>query len=137
MYSGRLVEIAPRDALFATPVHPYTRALLAAVPSVPPAEDGAAGPLRAPPMSSPPIRIESTASLLTSGSGCAFRDRCPYAVTVCGTTVPPLEEVAAGDLGGCHRSQGFTGLSLWCQECKLAPPPSTNCLAKIGDSPIF
>src|SRR5260370_37580205 len=116
MYSGRLVEIAPRDALFATPVHPYTRALLAAVPSVPPAEDGAAGPLRAPPMSSPPIRIESTASLLTSGSGCAFRDRCPYAVTVGGTTVPPLEEVAAGRVGAVPRRQEFTGVTASAQE---------------------
>jgi oligopeptide transport system ATP-binding protein len=112
MYSGRLVEIAPRDALFAAPVHPYTRALLAAVPSVPPAEDGAVGPLRAPPMPSPPIRIESTASPLISGSGCAYRDRCPYAVAVCGTTVPPLEEVAAGHWVACHRSQEFTVLPL-------------------------
>src|ERR1700688_4780906 len=48
MYSGRLVEIAPRDALFAAPVHSYIRALLAAVPAAP-ARDGAAPPLRASP----------------------------------------------------------------------------------------
>src|SRR5258708_22632578 len=53
MYSGRLVEIAPRDALFATPVHPYTRALLAAVAVVPPPR-GAALPARAPLICGPP-----------------------------------------------------------------------------------
>jgi oligopeptide transport system ATP-binding protein len=110
MYSGRLVEIAPRDALFAAAVHPYTRALLAAVPPVPPAEEGG-GRLRSPPPS-PPIRIESTASRATSESGCAFRERCPYAVAVCGTTVPPLEEVAPGHRVACHRSREFTAWPL-------------------------
>jgi oligopeptide transport system ATP-binding protein len=110
MYSGRLVEIAPRDALFAAAVHPYTRALLAAVPPVPPAQEGG-GRLRSPPPS-PPIRIESTASRATSESGCAFRERCPYAVAVCGTTVPPLEEVAPGHRVACHRSQEFTAWPL-------------------------
>jgi oligopeptide/dipeptide ABC transporter ATP-binding protein len=111
MYSGRLVEIAPREALFAAPIHPYTRALLAAVPSVPPTQDGA-GPLRSPRMPSPPIRIESTASLPTTESGCAFRGRCAYAVAVCGTTVPPLEEVAPGHRVACHRSREFTAWPL-------------------------
>jgi oligopeptide transport system ATP-binding protein len=115
MYSGRLVEIAPRDALFAAPIHPYTRALLAAVPLVPPTQDGA-GPLREPPptspLPSPPVRIELTASLRARESGCAFRDRCPYAVAVCGTTVPPLEEVAPGHRVACHRSREFTAWPL-------------------------
>jgi oligopeptide transport system ATP-binding protein len=112
MYSGRLVEIAPRDALFAEPLHPYTRALLAAVPTLPPAQEGAAGPLlRAPPISAPPARVES-ASPMTSESGCAFRDRCAYAAAVCGTTVPPLEEVAAGHWVACHRAREFTAWPL-------------------------
>jgi oligopeptide transport system ATP-binding protein len=111
MYSGRLVEIAPRDALFSAPVHPYTRALLAAVPSVP-GQDGATGPLRAPPVPSPPIRIEPTASLPTPDSGCAFRDRCAYALAVCATIAPPLEEVAPGHWVACHRSQEFTAWPL-------------------------
>jgi oligopeptide transport system ATP-binding protein len=106
MYSGRLVEIAPRDALFATPVHPYTRALLAAVPAA--AQNGAAKPPRAqpgtPPMASPPVRIEPTEAPLNPDSGCAFRDRCAYAVAVCGTTVPPLEEVAGGHWVACHEA---------------------------------
>jgi oligopeptide transport system ATP-binding protein len=103
MYSGRLVEIAPRDALFKMPVHPYTRALLAAVPATP-AQHGASKSTHAPPMTDPPARIEPTASLRAPDSGCAFRDRCAYAVAVCGTTVPPLEEVAAGHWVACHEA---------------------------------
>jgi oligopeptide transport system ATP-binding protein len=100
MYSGRLVEIAPRDALFATPVHPYTRALLAAVPSPAPVRDAAAMPLFV-----EPSRIEPSASALTLDSGCAYRDRCAYALAVCTTTVPSLDDVAAGHSVACHRSR--------------------------------
>jgi oligopeptide transport system ATP-binding protein len=116
MYSGRLVEIAPRDALFEMPVHPYTRALLAAVPAGP-ARHGAAEPFRAPLMLSPPIadpslRAEPAASPPAVDFGCAFRDRCAYAVGICGTAVPPLEEVAAGHRVACHRSREFTAWPL-------------------------
>jgi oligopeptide transport system ATP-binding protein len=85
MYSGRLVEIATRDALFAAPMHPYTRTLLAPVSSpISPAEPVAAAPTIA---------------------GCAFRDRCAYAVAVCSTTVPPLEEALPGHWTACHRAR--------------------------------
>jgi oligopeptide transport system ATP-binding protein len=120
MYSGRLVEIAPRDALFATPVHPYTRALLAAVPVAPPPH-GAAEPYRAPSIAEPrvdgppiadaPLRAESAALPPAADFGCAFRDRCAYAVGICGTTVR-LEEVAEGHWVACHRSREFTASPL-------------------------
>jgi oligopeptide transport system ATP-binding protein len=110
MYSGRLVEIAPRDALFAAPVHPYTRALLAAVAVMPP-QRGAAGPAPAPLIGGPPIageprRAEPAVSPPAGDFGCAIRDRCAYAVGICGTTVR-LEEVAAGHWVACHRSREF------------------------------
>ena len=103
--------MASRDALFAAAdasVHP---ALLAAVPAIPPAR-GAAGPARAPLTGGPPIagaprRAEPAASPAVADFGCAFRDRCAYAVGICGMTVPPLEEVAAGHWVACHRSQEF------------------------------
>ena len=111
MYSGRLVEISPRDTLFASPVHPYTRALLAAVPA-PPSEHGAAEPSRTPFGTDPPLRTEPTPPRAATPSaadvGCAFRDRCAYALAICGTTVPPLEEVAAGHRVACHRSRELT-----------------------------
>jgi oligopeptide transport system ATP-binding protein len=116
MYSGRLVEIAPRDALFATPVHPYTRALLAAVPPVPPPPPGAAEPfgrplVAGPPIADAPLRIEPAASPPGADVGCAFRDRCAHAVGICGTAVR-LEEVAAGHWVACHRSKEFTASPL-------------------------
>jgi oligopeptide/dipeptide ABC transporter ATP-binding protein len=100
MYSGRLVEIAPRDALFAAPIHPYTRTLLAAVPAPVPA------PAPAPPASLPPAppALLPPASAPMIG-GCAFRDYCASAVTVCSTTVPPLEETVPGHWTACHRAQ--------------------------------
>ena len=94
MYSGRLVEIAAPDALFASSVHPYTKALLAAVPASVPAAGHAAAPA---------ALVERFAAA-PPASGCAFRDRCPYAVAVCETTVPPLAEVVAGHWVACHRS---------------------------------
>src|SRR3984957_4446572 len=78
MYLGKLVEIAARDALFAAPIHPYTRALLAAVPAIPMKFAAQA----------PPIPLEARWSPL-AGAGCAFRDRCAYALPVCAVTTPP------------------------------------------------
>jgi oligopeptide/dipeptide ABC transporter ATP-binding protein len=95
MYLGRLVEIAPRDALFAAPVHPYTRALLAAVPSLTPARRTE---------QAPPTPIEAASSPPAS-VGCAFRERCAYAIALCATTAPPLEEVTAQHWAACHRSR--------------------------------
>jgi oligopeptide transport system ATP-binding protein len=96
MYAGRLVEVAPRDALFAAPLHPYTRALLAAVPSIAQA-GGAAPPAKA-----------MTGPLPALPLGCAYRDRCAHAVAVCATRAPPLEEIAPGHRVACHRARDFT-----------------------------
>jgi oligopeptide transport system ATP-binding protein len=100
MYLGRLVEIAPREALFGRPLHPYSRALLAAVPA---AARGvaafAAAPGDAPsgvPVADPPLPEQAP-------SGCAFRDRCPHAVPVCATMEPLLESAAPGHWVACHR----------------------------------
>jgi oligopeptide transport system ATP-binding protein len=101
MYSGRLVEIAGRDALFAAPIHPYTRALLAAVPSPTPV------PSRSPVQST----VQATSVVIEASSsppaaiGCAFRDRCGYALPVCATTVPPLDEVTPRRWAACHRAR--------------------------------
>ena len=100
MYSGTLVEIATRDALFATAGHPYTRALLAAVPALPPVERGPAQPAPLP----LPEAAKSPAAAPPVG-GCAFRDRCGYGLAVCISTVPVLAEVAAGHFIACHRSR--------------------------------
>jgi len=98
MYLGRLVEIAPRDVLFAAPVHPYTRALLAAVPSLTPAPRTE---------QAPPIPIEA-ASSPPAAAGCVFRERCPHAIPLCATTAPPLEEITGQHWAACHRSRSLS-----------------------------
>jgi oligopeptide/dipeptide ABC transporter ATP-binding protein len=93
MYVGRIVETAPTAALYATPRHPYTEALLAAVPKADPAQrDQTSAPRGeiADPANPPP--------------GCAFHPRCPYAVERCRTELPILTEIAPAHWSACHRS---------------------------------
>jgi oligopeptide/dipeptide ABC transporter ATP-binding protein len=94
MYLGRLVEIAAGDTLFAAPVHPYTKALLLAVPRIP--------PLAGSPAPAPLAEVSLTPSALAHG--CAFRDRCPFALPLCASVEPPLLEIAPGHWVACHRS---------------------------------
>jgi oligopeptide transport system ATP-binding protein len=96
MYLGKLVEIASCEVLFAAPVHPYTRALLSAVPRIPPVADVAAA--------APAPLAEASLAAAALAHGCAFRDRCPYALPLCASSVPPLSEIAAGHWVACHRS---------------------------------
>jgi len=92
IYLGELIEVAPSERLFATPVHPYTRALLSAVPRIPPVAA----------VSTPLAERSMSADSLSQG--CAFRDRCPYVLPLCASSVPPLAEIASGHLVACHRS---------------------------------
>ena len=92
LYLGRIMEIASSADLYARPRHPYTRALLSAIPS--PDPDAKAdrqileGDIPSP--ANPP-------------SGCVFRTRCPVALPACAAAVPPLREVAPGHFKACIR----------------------------------
>lgn len=95
LYLGRVMEYGRRDLLFATPRHPYTRALLDAVPIPDPAI----------------TRARRTRSLggevpspLDPPSGCVFRTRCPLATELCAREVPQLREVG-GVLVACHHAR--------------------------------
>src|SRR3954453_10220615 len=79
MYLGRVVEIGSVDAIYDSPAHPYTRALLAAMPAMPPARRPPEPPLQG----DPPNPIDPP-------SGCRFRTRCAFAEPVCAEHVPPL-----------------------------------------------
>ena len=94
MYLGRIVETAGRDELFANPRHPYTRALLSAIPRPDPAQKLA----RQVPGGDVP-------SPLNPPPGCHFHTRCPFATERCRSEVPPLRDVAGGHLSACHYAE--------------------------------
>ncbi len=93
MYAGRIVESAPSNELLDTPLHPYTRALVASLP-----QNALPGRPLATLAGQPP-------SLTAMPSGCAFRDRCPLAVEQCRRQVPELRQVAPGRLLRCWRNE--------------------------------
>ncbi|MFT3904894.1 MAG: ATP-binding cassette domain-containing protein [Steroidobacteraceae bacterium] len=93
LYLGRIMELADRDALFAHPRHPYTRALLQAVPAPDPAAARAAR--------APPLRGEIP-SPLAPPAGCVFRSRCPQAFERCAQEIPALQAQGAA-IAACHR----------------------------------
>ena len=91
MYLGQVIEIGPVEQIYSAARHPYTQALLSAVPSMDPTRRTAKPPLTGDPPNpiSPP-------------SGCRFRDRCPRAESVCASTVPALTTLATSPEGGVH-----------------------------------
>lgn len=91
MYLGRIVEQAAKDELYANPLHPYTQALLSAVPMVNPAHK------------KQPIVLEGDVpSPLSPPPGCVFHPRCPRCAERCRHDPPLLEEIAAGHWAACH-----------------------------------
>jgi peptide/nickel transport system ATP-binding protein len=91
MYLGKIVELGAKRQIFAAPKHPYTQALLSAVP-VP--EPGAARKRI--------ILQGDVPSPIRPPSGCRFHTRCPYAFDRCRTEEPRLRSTADGHLAACH-----------------------------------
>jgi peptide/nickel transport system ATP-binding protein len=94
MYLGRLMEVAERDALYAEPLHPYTKALLDAAPVPDPVAERARQP-RA-------LKGELP-SPLNPPKGCVFHTRCPLASEICWTAVPDVREVRPNHRVACHK----------------------------------
>src|SRR4029453_4292981 len=93
MYLGRIVEIAPRSDLYAKPLHPYTQALLAAIP-IPDPEVEASRPQQ--------ILTGKVPSAMRPPPGCRFHTRCPQAMDVCKSVDPPMRDMGGGRAVACH-----------------------------------
>ncbi|HKV43054.1 MAG TPA: oligopeptide/dipeptide ABC transporter ATP-binding protein [bacterium] len=94
MYVGKIVESATAQELFRAPKHPYTAALMAAVPVPDPRRRVGDVELQG-----------EVASPANPPSGCYFHPRCPHAVDLCRTRAPALEEISPGHLASCHRAR--------------------------------
>jgi oligopeptide/dipeptide ABC transporter ATP-binding protein len=92
MYLGKVMEIAPAKELYANPVHPYTEALLSAIPIPDPTV-----------VRDRVILQGDIPSPINPPSGCVFRTRCPIAIDECAKVDPPLEEVSPGHFKACIR----------------------------------
>jgi peptide/nickel transport system ATP-binding protein len=91
MYLGRLVEVAPTAALFYQPLHPYTEALMSAIPALDPDE-----------VMKPVMLKGEIPSPANPPTGCHFHPRCPFAQAVCKEAVPEWKEYRPGHFAACH-----------------------------------
>ncbi len=93
MYAGQLVEVAGKDSVYESPAHPYTQALLSAVP------------IPDPEIEARRRRVMVTGdvpNLIDPPEGCRFASRCPFAQDRCREEAPVLREVGAGHEAACH-----------------------------------
>jgi oligopeptide/dipeptide ABC transporter ATP-binding protein len=117
MYLGKLMEVSPAAELYAKPIHPYTSALLGAIPIPDPRENRD----RERPLVSgePPNPIDPP-------SGCRFHTRCPLATDVCRTVEPQLTEYAGGHLAACHHPQHVSAAEVAAATRSPASPASAG-----------
>ncbi len=96
MYLGRIVETAPKAAIFEKPAHPYTRLLLASIPRIRPGRQ-------------PVADLGEPASAASPPSGCAFHPRCPLATDICRSTRPDPVDLGNGRSSACHHAGQLLG----------------------------
>ena len=97
MYLGQLVELSPTEDLFYAPKHPYTEALMSAIPEVNPDQE-----------MNPVHLAGEIPSPINPPSGCRFHTRCPYVQDICKTDVPKWEEIAPKHFVACHFANTLT-----------------------------
>jgi oligopeptide/dipeptide ABC transporter ATP-binding protein len=112
MYLGKLMEVSPAEELYTKPIHPYTSALLAAIPIPDPEENRRRERIVV--SGEPPNPINPP-------SGCVFHPRCPRATQICREVEPPLARYANGHLAACHHPMNVSG-----EEIKAATKDETS-----------
>jgi oligopeptide/dipeptide ABC transporter ATP-binding protein len=117
------MEISPAEELYSKPIHPYTSALLGAIPIPDPKENRAR--TRVVVTGEPPNPINPP-------SGCRFHTRCPRASDICRTVEPPLTEYAGGHLAACHHPQHVTA-----EEIAAATRSEASPLSSGSDEPRY
>ena len=121
MYLGRIVEIGPKDAVFANPRHPYTRVLLSAIPRPDPhrrlTRQVAGGDVPSP-ANIPP--------------GCRFYTRCAFVIDRCRTEDPALHPVESDHLSACHRAEELPAMAAM-EAARVATPAAARRLALYAD----
>jgi oligopeptide/dipeptide ABC transporter ATP-binding protein len=115
MYLGTLVEEAPKKEFYASPLHPYSQALISAIPSMDPER--------------PKDRIILKGDLPSPASppeGCRFHTRCPVAMALCRREVPKLKAASQGHLVACHLVHGEKECPLTGPQMDVKPDPSAS-----------
>jgi peptide/nickel transport system ATP-binding protein len=114
MYLGTIVEVAPADELYARPLHPYTKALLSAVPIPDPAVEASRERI---------ILTGDLPSPANPPSGCRFHTRCPYRQpTRCDDEEPALRELASGHTAACHWAEDIDSGTIQPRQDAVAAP---------------
>jgi oligopeptide/dipeptide ABC transporter ATP-binding protein len=117
MYLGKVMEVSPAEELYHKPIHPYTSALLAAIPIPDPEENRAR---------ERPIITGEPPNPISPPSGCRFHTRCPRATEVCRTVEPQLTAYANGHLAACHHPQNVTTAEIAAASRSPASPLSAG-----------
>ena len=99
MYLGKMMELSPSEELYTKPIHPYTSALLAAIPIPDPEENRKRERMAI---------TGEVPSPIDPPNGCRFAGRCPRATDVCRDVEPQLTEYDGGHLAACHHPQNVT-----------------------------
>ena len=117
MYLGKVMEVSPSEELYTKPIHPYTSALLSAIPIPDPNENRSRS--REVVTGEPPNPINPP-------SGCRFHTRCPRASEICSRVEPQLTEYAGGHLAACHHPQNVTAEEIRAATRSAASPRTSG-----------
>jgi oligopeptide transport system ATP-binding protein len=117
MYLGKIVERSPAAELYDRPIHPYSVALLSAVPIPDPKANAARTPV---------VLEGDVPSPVDPPSACRFHTRCPWATEICSEDEPPLADYGSGQAAACHHPRNVNGMQIASTEVAADSPASAS-----------